>query len=437
MSIINIRGGLVITQNDQREIIEPGEIVVQDDCLVYVGPVRSEGEREPADKVIEAPGHAVLPGFVNAHTHGAMTLMRGYADDMPLMPWLEQKIWPLEQHLTPEDVYWGTLLGAIEMLKAGVTTFNDMYWHAEQATQAALDSGIRACPSGVLIGFVPDPEGMLKQAKEFVARWQAEGRGRVHPMFGPHAPYTCPEALLKKITAAAVEYNVPLHIHLAETKKEVEDSLREHGQRPVEHLWALGVLEASVVAAHCVQVSEREIELLAETGTTVAHNPTSNLKLGSGFAPLPELITAGVTVGLGTDGAASNNNLDLLEEMRLTALLSKGRRLDPTLIPAQQALDLATRGGAAALFLDDQIGQLKPGLKADLILIDLRRPHLCPGHNVVSDLVYSAQAADVRTVLVNGVVVMENRELTLVDEKEVLRTVKERALALLERAKGR
>lgn len=419
--------------NDAQEIIPDGEIFVRGPLLEYVGPARPAAARPPAEKVIDGTHHVALPGLVNAHTHAAMTLFRGYADDMELRPWLETKIWPLEARLEPEDVYWGTALGAVEMIRSGVTTFNDMYWHFDQAAQAALDTGIRACPSGVLLGILPQAEQMVQEALAFVDQWH-EAHPRIHVMFGPHAPYSCPDPFLKRIIAAAKERGLPIHIHLSEEEREVEESLRVHGRRPVEHMLDIGLFDVPVLAAHCNHLSAEEVQIFRDYGVGVAHNPGSNLKLATGFCPVPQLLAAGVTVGLGTDGAASNNNLDLLEETRLAALIHKAVTKDPTMVTAEQALRMATRGSAEALGLGDLIGSLTPGRRADLILVDRHRPHLWPGHQVVSDLVYSARAEDVTTVLIDGAIVLENRQLTRVDEEEIWREVKRRVARLTQQS---
>ena len=391
-----------------------------DGVITYVGPASGLAERgQPQGRAEIIDGNAMLlmPGMVNAHTHLAMTLFRGYADDMPLKPWLEEKIWPIEMKLTGEDVYWGSMLGIVEMLRAGVTCFNDMYHFFEDGTRAAQDGGIRALPSGVLLGFVGDPLENLKQAVEFALRTRT---GRITPMLGPHAPYTCSDELLRAVRDAALEHDISVHIHLSETRQEVEDSLKAHGVTPVRHLADLGLLDAHVTAAHCVHLTDEDIELLAEKGVGVAHCPGSNMKLASGFQPLPKLLAAGAVVGLGTDGAASNNNLDLLEEARLAALLHKGYSGDPTVVNAHQALRMATMGGAEAVGLGAQIGTLEVGKRADCLLVNLQGAHTQPLFDVESQMVYAAQSADVDTVIVDGEVLVKGGQLTRLDEEEVI-----------------
>jgi 5-methylthioadenosine/S-adenosylhomocysteine deaminase len=349
-----------------------------------------------------------------------MTLLRGYADDMPLMPWLQERIWPREMKLEAEDVYWGTMLGAAEMIRGGVTCFNDMYHSYAAAARAVVDSGMRGVVSGVLLGFLPNAEENLQRAIAFAQEWRGAGEGRLVTMLGPHAPYTVPNPLFEKVIAAARESGLGVHIHLSETASEVADSLREHGVTPVRRMRDLGMFETHpVLAAHCVHLTDEDIEILAANQVGIAHNPGSNMKLASGVAPVPRLLAAGAVVGLGTDGPASNNNLDMIEEMRLAALLHKVSAGDPTVVPAPQALAMATRLGAQALGLGDVVGQVKVGMKADLALLDFQQPHLQPRHDVVSHLVYSARAGDVRTVFINGEAALLEGKLLTIDEDEV------------------
>ena len=420
MPTLEIRGATLLTMAEGAEPIPDGLIAAQDGVITYAGAAEGYGAEAQPDEVLNAPGCVALPGLVNAHTHCAMTLLRGFADDMDLKPWLEEMVWPTESRLTPEDVYWGVMLGSVEMLRAGVTCFNDMYHFADAGTRAAVDAGIRACPSGVLLGFLATAEEMLVRALEFTARLAAEGHPRIHPMLGPHAPYTCPDHLLRRVAEGAAQQGIPIHIHVAETKHEVEESLAAHGETPVEHLEQIGLLAGPVNAAHCVWLSEHDIEILAERRVGVVHCPGSNMKLASGVCPVPKLLERGAVVGVGTDGAASNNNLDLLEEVRLAALLHKVHGLDPKLVSAEQALTLATRGAAQALGLGEVIGTLEVGKRADVAVVDLSAPHLAPGHHLISDLVYSARASDVLHTVVEGTVVMRARKMVSLDEAEVL-----------------
>jgi len=416
---LRIVNGTVLTMAPGWELIADGVVCSREGLISYVGPA-DQAPKPGDEQVIDASGCAVLPGLVNAHTHLAMTLFRGYADDMMLQEWLEDWIWPAEMRLRPEDVYWGSLLGACEMLHFGVTCFNDMYHMPEQTVAAALDSGIRACPSGVLLGFLPDAEQLLEEAIAFVRHLQQQNHPRIHPMLAPHALYTCPDEMLLKVGEGARDTGVPLHIHLAETASEVQDSYDEYGESPVAHLNTLGLLDIPMLAAHCVHLSETDIALLAEKQVGIAHCPTSNMKLSSGFAPVPELLEAGAVVGLGTDGCASNNNLDMLEEAHLAALLHKVHSGDPTTIPAHTALVMATRRSAQALGLGDIIGTLEVGKRADIILVDMSSPHLQPHRDPISHLIYAAHGSDVRTTIVEGQIVMNEGEILTVDEGEVI-----------------
>ncbi len=431
MARLEIRGGALLTMVPGEEIIPDGLIAIDDGTIVYAGEADGYESQEKPDERLDASGCVALPGLINAHTHCAMTLLRGYADDMDLRPWLEDKIWPIEMKLEPEDVYWGVMLGSVEMVKGGVTCFNDMYHYFEEGTRAAIDAGIRACPSGVLLGFLETAEDDLRKALEFTAGLAQDGHPRIHPMLGPHAPYTCPDRLLRMVVEGAAEQGIAIHIHLAETKSEVEESREKHGLSPVEYLEKLGVFEVPVNAAHCVWLSDRDMEILVERRVGVVHCPGSNLKLASGIARVPELLDRGAVVGLGTDGTASNNNLDLLEEVRLAALIHKVNLGDPKVVNAHGALALATAGSAAALGLDGLTGTLEVGKRADIAVFDLSGPHLAPGHNTVSDLVYAARASDVRHTVVDGAVVVKDGEYVYGDEEKIVAEARTRARRLV------
>ncbi len=375
----------------------------------------------------------LIPGLVNTHTHAAMTLLRGYADDMPLMPWLQERIWPLEMKLQGEDVYWGTLLGIMEMIRGGVTCFNDMYHFYQDGARAILDSGARGIVSGVLLGFLPNAEQRLEEAIAWTKEWNGKGDGRLITMLGPHAPYTVPDPLWARVIEAAKTEGLGIHTHLAETAGEVADSVRDRGLTPIQHMNQLGLFDLHpVIAAHCVHLTDEDITTLATHQVGVAHNPGSNMKLASGVAPVCKLLDAGAVVGLGTDGPASNNNLDLIEEMRLAALLHKVHTGDPTCVPAPQAFAMATHIGAQALGMENEIGQLKIGLKADLALLDFNQPHLQPKHDPLSHLVYSARAGDVRTVFVNGEALLLDGRFTTFDEEKIYAEVNARIARLMQ-----
>lgn len=434
---ILISGVTVVPVTGPADVIRDGAVAVDGGEIVYVGPsARLPGGFE-ADRVIGGPEMVALPGLVNAHTHAAMTLFRSYADDLPLMRWLQDAIWPLEAKLKAEDVYWGTLLACSEMLLGGTTTFADMYFFMDEVAEAAAESGIRASLSRGLIGVAPGADKALKESRRFVRDWHGKANGRITCMLGPHAPYTCPPEYLKKVIKLAEELGVGVHIHLAETRQEIEEIQKQYGCSPVALVARVGLLDLPVLAAHCVHLSSEDIAVLTEKKAGVAHNPESNMKLASGIAPVVQLLEAGVTVGLGTDGAASNNNLDMFEEMRAAALLQKVANDNPEALPAYAVLEMATIGGARALGLGDEIGTLEAGKRADIILLNLRQPHLWPPHDAVAHVVYAARAGDVDTVIVDGEVVVENGKLLRVDVDAVLDNARRCALRLVGRPKER
>jgi len=427
MATLCIENALIMAMAREPVVETDRTFEAVDGVITYVGPAEDYYPTSGPDVTIDASGMLLLPGFVNAHTHAAMTLFRGAADDMPLKPWLEEKIWPVEAKLTEDDVYWGTMLGIAEMLRAGVTCFNDMYHLPEMGVKAAENAGMRMCPSGVLLGILPNAGDMLEEAAEFCHTYPRRPDSLIAPMIAPHAPYTCPREMLERVIATAADCNVPLHIHIAETETDLQWSLENYGKRTVQAMKEVGLFGVPVLAAHCVHLDEADIAILAEERVGIAHCPGSNMKLASGMAPVRDLVAAGATVGLGTDGCGSNNNLDLLEEARLAALLAKVQTMDPTAVPSETALHMATLGGAEALFLGDVIGSLEPGKRADCILIDLDQPHLQPPHDTDSHLIYSAHASDVRTTIVDGDVLMRDGELTKLDQAEIIAKARESA----------
>lgn len=423
MAKIIIRGADILPMTGNQRVISNGEIAIEGNEILSVGEQGSLPAQFIADIEIDGSNMVAMPGFINCHTHGAMTLLRGYADDLPLMEWLNEKIWPFEAKLQAEDIYYGTLLACLEMIKSGTTTFADMYFFMEQAAKAVEQSGMRAVLSRGLIGVAPHGMQALEENKEFVRRYQGAANGRITTMLGPHAPYTCPPEYLQRVMAAAEELGVGLHIHLAETATEYADIVNQYGKSPIAHVESLGLFKYPTLAAHCVHLDQADIEILARRGVSVVHNPESNMKLASGIAPVPKMLQAGVNVALGTDGASSNNNLDLMEEMRTAALLHKVSSMDPTIMPANTALEMATVSGAKALGLENQIGQLKPGMKADIILVNFNAPHLYPKHDIYAHLVYSAHSADVDTVIIDGELVMQGRKILTLNEAEILEKV--------------
>lgn len=428
MATLRIEGAQMITMADGDTGMREGWVLeAVDGAITYVGPADELNPAGKAEEIIDGSGCLLMPGFINAHTHAAMTLFRGSADDMALESWLEEKVWPVEARLTEDDVYWGTLLGCAEMIRAGVTCFSDMYHIPRAGVRAAREAGVRICPSGVLLGIVPNAEDMFEEAQAFTREFAADDYLCVHPMFAPHAPYTVPREMMERVIEAAKEIGAPIHIHLAETRANVEWSLENYGTTPIQAMDEIGLFGVRVLGAHCVHLEERDIEIIAERQVGVAHCPGSNLKLASGIARTQDLLNAGAHVGLGTDGCGSNNNLDLLEEARLAALVAKVREHDSTAVPAEAALEMATLGGARALFLDHCVGSLEVGKHCDCILVDLDAPHLHPRHCLASHLIYSAQAADVKSTIVDGRVVMRDRELTTIDLDETYAMVAESA----------
>jgi len=375
-------------------------------------------------EVIEGRGKLAIPGLVNAHTHLAMTLFRGYADDMELMPWLSEKIWPLEAKLTAEDVRWGTKLGCLEMIRSGITCYNDMYYFMDETARATKEMGLRAVLSGVLFDMRPD---LIEEAEPFIRRWKNDDL--IVPAVGPHAVYTCSEETLSRALDLAEKHDVMIHIHLSETRSEVESFAKNRGKSPVEYLDSLGFLSDRVVAAHCVWLSPQDVSIIADRGVNVAHCSISNHKLASGIAPLDRLARAGARICLGTDGASSNNSLNLFQEMKTTAIAQKCAHSRPDLFAAGEVWRMATENAYTAFRLD--MG-LRAGAIADLSLIDLKKPWFCPlaDDNIVSHLVYSAQGG-VETTIVGGRVLM--RGGVIPGEEEILERAQEQFRDLLAR----
>ncbi len=436
----------VITMDSGRRIMHDAAIVIESGAIVYVGPrvAICAGLAKRLERMPRLPGRGriAIPGLVNAHTHAAMVLFRGYADDLMLQEWLTTKIFPIEARLTSDDVYWGTLLACAEMIKSGTTAFADMYFFMDEAARAVRESGLRASLSvgmGSSANGADGPDGfgtVLERGAALCETWNGAAGGRITTMLGPHAPYTCSAPFLSAVSRRAGELGVGVHTHVSETFREVDEIRSTYGMSPVEYIKSSGLFDVPTLAAHCVAVSDDDINILAKHGVRVAHNPGSNMKLASGVAPVEKMLEAGIAVGLGTDGAASNNNLDIVEEMRLAGLLHKVTRLDPTAVPAHVCLEMATVGGAACLGLADCIGSIEIGKRADIVLLDFKAPHLSPAGiaDPVSHLVYTASGADVSAVVVDGCVLMDDRKLTTLDECEIMSEVERRAARLAEGA---
>ncbi|MBQ3725549.1 MAG: amidohydrolase [Selenomonadaceae bacterium] len=372
-----------------------------------------------SEKIIDGKNKFATPGLVNAHTHASMTLLRSYSDDKALMDWLQKDIWPVEDKMTRKDIYWGAALAAVEMIRGGTTAFADMYGpDMGEVARVVEESGLRGNLSQGLISFA-NGEKKLASNIALYKNFHGAADGRITVMFGPHAIYTCPPDYLKKVAAEAEKLGAEIHMHMNETQTEIDDCLKNYGKRPFEVVNETGLTDLGMLAAHCVHLSDEEIEIICDKKIRVAHNPGSNMKLASGICPAPKLLAAGVTVALGTDGASSNNNLDMLEEIRLAALLAKVDTLNPLAVPAAQALQMATQFGAAALGLQN-VGRLEEGCKADIVLWDMRGVDWQPNYNPASLLVYSANSAAADTVIVDGKILMEGRALKTLDEEKIL-----------------
>ncbi len=403
-------------------VIKRGFIAIYDGKIEDFGPM----EKMPnfiAKEVLIRERTCALPGLINTHTHAPMTLLRGVGDGLSLDRWLKEAIWPREARLTEEDIYWGAMLACLEMIRSGTTCFVDMYLREDAVARAVLDAGLRAFLSYGMIDLASEEkrEQELRITREFVEKWHGASGGRIRCMIAPHAPYTCSKELLLASKAMADEMNVMLNIHLSETKAEVQKIKELVGMRPVEYLNSLRFLGPNVLAAHCVWLTDEEIRTLAQTGVSVSHCPSSNAKLGSGIAPVKELISKGVNVSIGTDGCASNDDLDMFEEMRLACFLQRVRLLDPTAIKALDAIEMATIKAAYALKMEKEIGSIEKGKRADIILVNLNTPRLSPLNDVVSNLVFSASGNNVNDVIINGRLLMKNRKILRVDEEKVLK----------------
>lgn len=382
-----------------------------------------------ADETIDGHNKLVTPGFVNTHTHASMTLLRSYADDMALMDWLEKKIWPIEAKMNKDDIYWGAMLAIAEMIKSGTTSFVDMYGDMEKVAEACIDTKMRAVLTRGIIGVAPNGEQALQENVALFENFNGAENGRLTVMFAPHAPYTCPPDFLRKVVAKAQPLHAGIHIHLAETKGEVENCLKNYGKTPFGIMEETGILACGTLAAHSVHLTDGDIALMKKYNVRVAHNPGSNMKLASGIAPVARLLKEGICVGIGTDGASSNNNLDMVEEMQLAALLHKVDTLDPLAVPALEAVKMATEYGAAAIGFTDG-GIIAEGKKADLTVFDMRGLKWQPRHNLVSLLAYSADSSSVDTVIVDGNILLRGGELTTLDEERVVYEANQRAVKL-------
>ena len=424
-----VSGGIVVTMDSARAIHQDGSVAVRGDSIVAVGPRAEIEARYQSAQVIDARGHLVLPGFINGHTHVPMTLFRGLHDDVTLNDWLYKYIFPAEaKNVNEEFVRWGTRLAAAEQIRAGVTTFADMYYFEDAIAEETKDAGMRGVLGETFIDFpAPDNKSeaeMLAYTERFLKRWQ--GDPLIHAAPAPHSIYTCSKKTLQDAAALARKYHAPILIHVAEMKKEWEDSEKANGMSPVQYLDKIGVLGPDIIAAHCIFVDEADRKLLAQRGSGCVHNPSSNMMIASGVSPVPEMRAAGVAVGLGTDGpAGSNNDLDLMEEIDLAAKLAKISKMDPLALNARSVVEMATIDGARALHMEKEIGSLEAGKKADVILISLNKPNAVPMYEIYAQIAYSLKGSDVATVIIGGKIVMQSHLLLTVDERKVLEKARE------------
>lgn len=427
MSIL-IKQATILTQNSSRQRFQ-GDLYIEGQRIVEISKKPLSFE---AEFTIDGRNKLVLPGLINTHTHIPMTLFRGYGDDMLLRNWLAERIWPVEAQLDADSIEIGTQLGLLEMIASGTTSYLDMYFFEDTIARVTEKAGMRGFLGFALIDFdTPEYESkeLLPQAEQFVKRWK--DNPLISPVIAPHSTYSCNPETLHKSLDIATRYHVPLHTHCSETRDEIYDVEKKYGARPVQHLKQTGVLQQGTILAHCGWITKNEILDLKAAGAMVAHCPVSNMKIATGgFAPLPELLGADVPVGLGTDGAASNNTLDMFETMKFCALVHKNHRWDPTVLPAQSVVDLATRGGALCLGVQHTLGSLEEGKTADLIMVDMKAPHLTPLHDPISQLVYATRGTDVCTTIVNGKPLMLENEFLTIDLEKTLEDAQQKASEL-------
>jgi 5-methylthioadenosine/S-adenosylhomocysteine deaminase len=426
---IIITDGTLMTMSAEMEIIEDSIVGIKNGLIVAVGQNKDSGcAALQAKETINASGCIVMPGLINTHTHLPMVCFRGMADDLPLMEWLTKHIFPAEaRFVNKKMVYDGAMLAMAEMIMSGTTTFCDGYFFEDTITEAVSVAGMRAVVSQGFSDFImPDKSSfgkMMAAAKRFVARWQSHAP-MITPAYFCHSPYTCSPATLVNVKEAAREAGILYLMHLLENKDEIDTILNRYGKKPVQHLLDLGVLDEQTIAVHCNWLTKEDIAIFADLGVKVSHNPESSMKLAAGVAPVPGMLQKGITVGIGTDGCASNNDMDMFREMDTTAKIHKVTSLDPTVMSAETVLKMATIGGAKVLGLDKLIGSIETGKQADIILVDMSQPHLTPLYNCYSQLVYAARGADVKTSIINGKVVMKDRQLCTIDLPKAMKNVR-------------
>ncbi len=428
MGKILIKNGMIVTMNSKREIIK-GDLLIEGNQIKEIGELIETKDVT----VINAEGKVVIPGLIQTHIHLTQTLYRGQADDLELMDWLKNRVWPLEGSHTAESNYISAKLGIAELIKGGTTSIIDMETvnHTESAFEAILEGGIRAITGKCMMDYgegIPpalkeNTDESIKESVRLLKKWHQKGNGRLQYAFTPRFVVCCSEELLIKVRDLSLAYNVMVHTHASENRGEIEIVQKDRGMRNINYLHHLGLTGEKLILAHCIWLDDEEMKILADTGTKIAHCPNSNLKLASGIAKIPELLKMGANVSLAADGAPCNNNLDIFQEMRSAALIQKARLLSPTVMPAHQVFEMATLGGAKAMGMESQLGSLEEGKIADVVIVDLNKLHTTPSKNVdvISQLVYSAYATDVETTIIDGNIVMLNRELQNVDEKDIMK----------------
>ncbi len=429
-STILIKDSIILNPNDNDCMNNIASVLIKDDIIAEIGNNISE---ENVDKIIDGTGKILMPGLINTHTHLSMTLFRGLADDLSLDTWLNDYIWPTEAHLNGYYCYIGALLGAVELIKSGTTTFSDMYFYMGDVARAVDESGLRAVLSYGMIDFADEEKRCAEIAEniDLFEKCNNAADGRIKVFFGPHAPYTASKELLDEVKHLASKFNTGIHIHVSETEKEVNDILEQTGKRPFEYLDDIGFLGPNVVAAHAVWLSEEEIDIIMDRDVKISHNPCSNMKLASGISPVANMLNHDICVSIGTDGASSNNNLDLIEEMKTASLLQKVSTLNPKVLPSEETIAMATINGARALGLEDEIGSIEVGKKADLILIDTEDANMKPNSSCISsNVVYAAKGSNVDTTICNGKILMENKKLTTLDENEIYKKARDAIIEL-------
>ena len=419
---IVLKNILALLPEDDRDVIRETDIYIEGSKIVSVGK-RPEGFSE--DRVIDGKDRLAIPGLVNCHTHSYMSFMRNVADDLSFMDWLFGTIDPIEQQMTDEDTYWGACLAIIEMMKSGTTCFNDMQMNIHQTTRAVKESGMRAVISRGLVGSGNDEAGRMRLNQAYEERDAAADCDRLTFMLGPHAPYTCDDGFMRIVSEEAKKNNMRIHVHLSESESEIEQIKEKYHCTPIEMAEKNGLFDVPAVAAHCVQITVSDMDILRKKNVSVVTNPASNMKLGNGFAPVPEMLEKGINVCIGTDGAASNNSLNLFHEMSLLALIHKGVAKTPQCISAKETIHIATINGAKALGLEKEIGSIEEGKKADIAILNLNTPSLTPRNNLIAGLSYSANGSEVETVIIDGKITMEERKILTMDEELVYKKINE------------